>query len=321
MSAYSVELPSIYPLEARRGPGLRAWASIAGAVALAAFADRQVTKMVWPENGTFVSDEDSDVIVLGGIGEMGGHRVRDVLAASVDVPMCAVQYSNRGISREKLGRAFVEYYQRPRWEDGRTQTMVTHSMGLPLSLGAISEIVETGSGAMVPEISEIHSISSPTCASDTYMDGALRIIRHAPKDVAGITTKLSIGWYYAMNRLRDRTPDTDRLYTPVNIAKVAGETLSEVGNQLAPPTWFTMAREMSKAGDYKPGIFNGIITPDTKIFYYFDRDDKVVKTEKALGRLAALSEQYGASLYPEETPGLGHGNIESVSQLIAKNMG
>jgi hypothetical protein len=320
MSTVSAELALTYIPEARRGPGLRAWASIAGAVAIAAFADRQVTKMVWPENGTFVSDEDSNVLVLGGIGEMGGHRVRDVLAESVDVPMCAVQYSNRGISREKLGRAFIDHYRRPRWEAGQAQTLVTHSMGLPLSLGAIAEIVERGSGDEVPEISEIHSISSPMSAGDTYMDGALRIIRHTPKDVAGITTKLSVGWVYALNRLRERLPEGDRLYTPVNIAKLAGETLAEAGNQLAPPTWFTMAREMSKAGDYRDGIFQGIITPDTRIHYYFDREDRVVKTEKALGRLAALADEYGATVCPEETPGLGHANIESVSQLIAKNM-
>ena len=60
--------------------------------------------------------------------------------------MCAVQYSNRGIRLEKLGRAFVEHYRRDRWEQGRTQTLVTHSMGLPLALGAIANVVEKGQG-------------------------------------------------------------------------------------------------------------------------------------------------------------------------------
>ena len=320
MSVIATERFPLSPLEARSGAGLRAWAGIAGAVALAAFADRQLTKMVWPENGTFVSDEDSDVLVLGGIGEMGGQRVRDILAESVDGPMCALQYSNRGISRDKLGRALLGHYMRPRWETGRTQTLVTHSMGLPLGLGAIAEVAEKNPDLKVPEISEIHSISSPTCADDTYMEGALRVIRRMPRGMAGVSTKLSVGLYYALERVRERTPENGRLVTPHNLVRIFGESLGEVGNQLAPRTWFSMARELGRTGSFKEGAFKGIITPDTRIYYYYDKEDKVVKTEKALGSLATLAGQYGASVYPLETPGVGHANIESVAPLIAQNM-
>gem|GEM_PF-3225256 len=322
MSAHSLERPfANYP----ETPSfdLRSIAATAGGMlavgALATFTDQLLTNNRWPKSPTEVASEDESAtcLVFGGLGQTGGDEVRRELSVAIAEPMASVRYSSRGISTRAVGSALVSYFRRDAWSGGeREQKLITHSMGLPVSLESMAWAIKARH--RVPPVSEIHAISSPFRASDTYMEEALGYLRYINPRLAGVSGKFIVGCYYAMERSMEMAGGSKSL-APSNLARVVREASSGLFDQLPPKTWLSMAKLMGRTGRYTPGIFNGIITPDTRIFHYIDPKDDVVRPEASETISEKLCKPYGAQLHVVETPGAGHANTTHVAPLIAQN--
>ncbi len=322
MSAHSLERPfANYP----ETPSfdLRSLATAAGGMlavgALATITDQVLTNSRWPKSPTEVAcdDETATCLVFGGLGQTGGDEVRRDLSGAIDEPMASVRYSSRGISTRAVGSALVSDFRRDTWRGGeQEQKLITHSMGLPVSLEAMAWAIKARH--RVPPVSEIHAISSPFRASDTYMEEALGYLRFFNPRLAGISGKFVVGCYYAMERSMEMA-GRSRSLAPSNLLHVVHEASAGLFDQLPPKTWLSMAQLMGRTGRYTPGVFKGIITPDTRVFHYIDPKDDVVRPESSESINENICEPYGAQLYVVETPGAGHANTPLVAELIAHN--
>ncbi len=308
MSAVTAEQSFTYPLpRAPRPDFLKLGGIAAGMVLSLAATDEILTHMHWPATETEVVGEYTGWLVFGGLGETGGDRVIEELDGSLPSPLSSVHYSSRGVDEAALGQALASHYKTAP-SGHEPQNLVTHSMGLPMSLEGMAWNARRGN--YVPPVAEIHAISSPFQATDTHMEKALALIDILPWR-EGLATKLAVEFFFAGRRHA-------KLSLP-NLGRIIRDSMAGSLDVLPPKTWRSMARIMRRTGHYEPGVFNNIITPDTNITYYRDMKDDVVRQPDAVDSLyQGLCEQYGAKLKVVETEGAGHANVAETRPYLAR---
>jgi hypothetical protein len=290
--------------------------ALAGAVALSGLVALDLMSVaLWKKGSTKITTGLSSEatkrqprwLALPGLGQQDGQFIAEDLQAVIPGAVDWASYSSRGITRKTIGQTLARYFKKHYADNDDSnpkQNVLLHSMGLPTYLKGVEWCLNNG--VTVPPIGVMMAFSSPMNAMDTFMQKHITIAARSPYP-GGVFSKMGVEFYQ-----RHLTENFK---------------LSAIGNCLLgamkcsyrdcpPALWVSQVRLLASAGSYQAGIFDGVITPETKVIHFGDENDKSVNVPAARKDLSAFAKAHGATMIVVDTPGAGHANLSGARQYI-----
>lgn len=252
-------------------------------------------------------------LAVPGLGQPDGRFIAEDLQGSIPGVVDYARLSDRGLSGKRFGRALAEYFvsqHEVARESVPSQHLLLHSMGLPTYLMGVEWCRKHG--ITVPPIGVMMAFSSPMNAKQTFAERQIKLMAKYPYP-GGALSKLVFEFYQRHD---------EQKFKMAELGRSALGALKASYSDCSPALWSSQIRTIADRDSYAKGIFEGVITPQTKVIHFGDENDRTVNVPEARRELSQFVVAHGASLIVVDTPGAGHANIPEtkhyVSQLLAE---
>jgi hypothetical protein len=290
--------------------------AIVGAMALSSIVALDLmSSALWEKGSTKITTSFSGPktgreprwLALPGLGQQDGEfiaaNLREVLPGVVDW----ASYSSRGITRKTIGQTLGRYFHQHydcTASPAPKQNVLLHSMGLPTYLKGVEWCLQNG--IVVPPIGVMMAFSSPMNASDTFMPNQIRLAARSPYP-GGVFSKMGVEFY--QRHLSEH-------FRFSSIGKSLLGAFKSSYQDCPPALWSSQVRLLASADNYPTGIFNGVITPATRVILFGDEKDESVNMFAARKDLSDFVIAHGATMIVVDTPGEGHANLPGARKYI-----
>lgn len=307
MSPTEHQLPATHPnLNETRRPSLLKIGGLVGPAALGSVIAVDLLSQItlWRKGSTEIIPGEADPasemrwLAMPGLGQQNGRfiaeRLDDILPGTIDY----ATLSERGISGRNIGQTLRDYYKGyyPADQQAR-QNVLLSSAGLPMFLMGVEWCRKHD--IPVPAVDRIMAFGSPLNAKHTFMERQVRLAARYPYP-GGMLSKLSIEIYQRYQQEKFQLATLG--HTALSALKISYRDYS-------PALWSSVVRTLARESS-PPGTFSGVITPQTTLWYFGDRNDPIVRAPEVPRDLDEnFVKPYGARLISVDVTGDGHATI------------
>lgn len=222
-------------------------------------------------------------------------------------PLDGFSYANRGLTAASVGQALAKYYER-HYEPGKSsQSLLVHSMGLPLFLKGAEWCVRNGH--YVPPVDAMAAFCSPPTAREVYGAQMLHGLA-ASRYRGGMLWKLGFDfsnlWF-------------DNGLTAVGAYRALRGTMKEAFSGYSPRLGTSKFRLLAATRNgYDESTLRALFTRDSHIYHCADPADGVIDIAASRTALRALLEPCGATVIDVDMPETGHGGVASMNSYLGQ---